>query len=189
MSFSLPIDNAARILLAGGIVAYPTEGVYGLGCLPGNGAAVARILSIKGRSATAGLILISPDYELLDPWIDPTKEEEQRLRSREDYPITWIVTAAPSTPEWLTGGRQTLAVRISEHPVVAALCTGAHSALVSTSANRTGRPAATQIFGLRKQLGELVDCIVPGPLGKAAGPSEIRIAQDDRVIRPRAAAG
>ena len=179
------IQQAARVLHNSGVIAYPTEGVYGLGCLPYDLAAVAKLLALKGRSVTAGLILIAPDYELIEDWIAPTAQEVQRLTQAHHYPITWIVTAAPSTPVYLTGGRPTLAVRISAHPVVADLCCSVGSALISTSANRSGRPAARHINVVRKQLRRDLDLIVPGSLGGTSGPSEIRVAQDDRVIRAR----
>jgi L-threonylcarbamoyladenylate synthase len=185
MSGELQYRHAAKILEAGGVIAYPTEGVYGLGCLPDDPEAVARLLDIKGRKVTAGFILIAPHEALLGEWIAPTATEYERLQSRWEYPVTWIVTAARATPEYLTGGRNTVAVRISDHPVVAGLCYAVGSALISTSANRSGRPAARHLLGVRKQLGRALDLVVPGALGRHEGPSEIRMAQDNRVIRPR----
>jgi L-threonylcarbamoyladenylate synthase len=179
------IQKAARVLHNSGVIAYPTEGVFGLGCLPDDRAAVAKLLAIKGRSVSAGLILIAPDYAFVEDWIDPTELETERLTQTQDYPLTWIVTAAASTPDYLTGGRTTLAVRISPHPVVATLCCAVGSALISTSANRSGRPAAKHISVVRKQLGRELDLIVTGALGISNGPSEIRVAQDNRVIRAR----
>jgi L-threonylcarbamoyladenylate synthase len=177
----------AHLLHAGGVIAYPTEGVFGLGCVPDDNEAVIRILDIKGRSAEAGLILISPDYELLARWLAPTETELKRLQARQTHPVTWVVTANPATPNWLTGGRPTLAVRITDHPVVADICNAAGTALVSTSANRSGRPAARSVLAARKMLRTQVDYLVPGSLGQAAGPSEIRVAQSDRILRHRSA--
>lgn len=175
----------ARLLHAGGVIAYPTEGVFGLGCMPGDEEAVMRILDIKGRSAQAGVIVISPDYDLLAPWLAPTDLELKRLQTGKAYPVTWVVTANPATPDWLTGGRGTLAVRITDHPVTTNICRGAGTAMVSTSANRSGRPPARTALAARKMLGNLVDYVVPGPLGMAAGASEIRVAQNDRILRRR----
>lgn len=181
------VRRAAHTLLGGGVIAYPTEGVYGLGCLPDYGHAVQRILNLKSRDVSGGLILIAAEIGQLTDWIAPTEAESKRLNSKSDHPVTWIVNAADHTPAWLTGGRATLAVRITTHPIAAALCRATDSALVSTSANRSGRPPARTALQARRWLGEELDAVVGGPLGKAAGPSEIRVAQDNRVIR--AAAG
>ncbi len=186
MPLSFPIENAARCLLKGGVIAYPTEGVYGLGCIPDYDFAVQRILDIKGRDASKGIILIAANAAQLAGWIAPDTTELNRLRSNIDYPTTWIVSARPGTPTWLTGGRDTLAVRISQHPVVSALCAAIDGPLVSTSANRSGRPPARSALSVRKNLGNDVDQVVSGALGTAPGPSEIRVAHNDKVLRPRA---
>jgi L-threonylcarbamoyladenylate synthase len=185
------IKKAARIVLNGGVIAYPTEGVYGLGCLPDDWRAVDRLLTIKGRASKAGLILIAPDYELVAAWLAPTQQEYERITAANHAsinapvisPITWVVTAAPGTPDWLTGGRSTLAIRLTEHPIVARLCTEIGGAITSTSANRSGRPAARSSLTARRQLGRDLDFVLPGPLGNATGPSEIRMAQDNQVLR------
>ena len=184
MTSSVIIRRAARILYAGGVIAYPTEGVYGLGCLPGNHDAVERLLDIKGRSHQAGLILVAPIYELLAEWLAPTKKEYRRLMEPTPRPVTWVVTAASGTPDYLTGGRPTVAVRLSQHPTVAELCLSVDSALTSTSANRTGRPAAMSALAARAQLGRMLDYVVVGELGDGKGPSEIRVAKDGRILRP-----
>lgn len=184
MKRSIPVETAARIILSGGVIAYPTEGVYGLGCLPDNAAAVERIIAIKQRRSDAGLILIAGNLAQLEPWIAPTAAEQERLSQHFDWPVTWVVTADPHTPGWLTGGRGTIAVRISNHPLVRQLCAATGSALVSTSANRSGRPAARSALQARRYLGAQLDRVLVGPLGTAVGPSEIRVALSDQVLRP-----
>lgn len=178
------IRRCARLLHAGGVIAYPTEGVYGLGCLPDNKTAVERILAIKGRSPSAGLILLASHAALLEAWIDPTPVERQRLLSACSYPTTWIVSARSTAPDWVTGGRRTLAVRISSHPLASALSHAAGSALVSTSANRHGKPPARSRLQVQLQMGQELDGVLGGAVGNATGPSEIRVAQDNRVLRP-----
>jgi L-threonylcarbamoyladenylate synthase len=185
MTNPIQISQAAAVLHSGGVIAYPTEGVYGLGCLPENAAAVQHILAIKRRKITAGLILIAPDYELLEDWLAPSAAELRNVLSAQSSPVTWIVNAAAHTPVWLTGGRTSLAVRITQHPIVSALCDAADSALVSTSANRTGHPAARTALQVRYWLGKQLDYVVSGALGGAAGASEIRVALDGKVIRPK----
>jgi len=182
MAISEPIRRAARILRSGGVVAYPTEGVYGLGCLPDDFDAVSRILAIKHRDPGLGLVLIASDIEQLDDWID-LPEKAAPLQSSNDRPVTWIVPATDEVPYWVRGEHPGLAVRITTHPVAAALCDAADSALVSTSANIHGRPAARNPFVLRRLLHALVDYIVPGECGPASGPSEIRDLASGKVLR------
>ncbi|MAF82623.1 MAG: Sua5/YciO/YrdC/YwlC family protein [Gammaproteobacteria bacterium] len=176
------LRQAARIIHDGGVVAYPTEGVFGLGCDPWQQSAVLRILEIKERALAAGLILIAADRRQLDGWIDPSAEEERALATTDPF-VTWVVTADPDCPDWITGGRTTCAVRITQHPVAAALCRETDLALVSTSANRHGQASATAALTVRCILGQSIDFIMPGTVGAAPGPSEIRCARTGAVLR------
>ena len=163
--------QASDVLLSGGVIAYPTEGVFGLGCLPDDIDAVARILGIKERSPRKGLILIAARPEQFDDWIDPSV---RGLLPAPDpgRPITWIVKPAARVPAIVTGDNPGLAIRITTKPVV------------STSANVAGRPVARNTFILRRSFGHLVDYVVPGECGPASGPSEIRELETGRVLRP-----
>lgn len=182
MAVSQVIKRAARILRAGGVIAYPTEGVFGIGCLPDDFAAVSRVLAIKERDPALGLVLIATDIEQLEGWIElPGKWPD--LRSRADRPVTWVVPATGEAPYWIRGEHPGLAVRITAHPVARALCDAAESALVSTSANVHGRPPARNAFVLRRRFGALVDYVVPGACGPASGPSEIRDLATGKVLR------
>jgi L-threonylcarbamoyladenylate synthase len=183
MTVSQPIQRAARILRAGGVVAYPTEGVFGLGCLPDNFAAVSRILEIKERDPAMGLALIAADLAQLDQWIT-LPENSAPLTSSDDKPVTWIVPATDNVPTWIRGNHDGIAVRLTTHPVARALCAAADSALVSTSANVSGRAPARNSFVLRRGFSALVDYIVPGECGPASGPSEIRDLQTGKILRP-----
>jgi len=183
MALSIPLQRAGRVLRSGGVVAYPTEGVYGLGCLPRDEAAVRRILGIKRRDPAMGLILIAADPAQLAEWVDARVHIEE-LHSTPGQPVTWIVPSAPSVPFLVRGHNTGIAVRITQHPVAAALCRAATSAIVSTSANISGRPPARNAFVLRRVFGPLVDCIVPGRCGPAIGASEIREWESGRIIRP-----
>jgi L-threonylcarbamoyladenylate synthase len=181
---TIRIQQAARVVRAGGVIAYPTEGVFGLGCNPGGYGAVRRILDLKKRPESAGLILIAACPEQLTGWIDPTKQESMRLNSKSAGAVTWVVTADGRAPSWITGGRKTIAVRITEHPVAAALCRYSNLALVSTSANRRGRPPAGNALLVRRRFGRDIDFVVPGPTGAQRGPTEIRNASTGEVLRP-----
>jgi L-threonylcarbamoyladenylate synthase len=181
---TVKVRSAARIVQAGGVIAYPTEGVFGLGCDPEYIDAVRRILALKHRPESAGLILIAANLEQLDGWIDPSKQQLKRLQSKPGDAVTWVVTAGPRAPQWITGGRATLAVRITHHPVAAALCRHAGAPLVSTSANRSGRAAATSTLSVRRRFGRDIDYVVPGLTGNRQRPSEIRDAATGEVLRP-----
>ena len=174
---------ASDVLLGGGVIAYPTEGVFGLGCLPDDIDAVERILRIKQRSPTKGLILIAARPGQLDDWIDPSVDgglPDPDLRQ----PVTWIVRPAARVPGVVTGDNPGLAVRITTNPTAAAICDAVDMPIVSTSANVSGRPVARNMFVLRRNFGRLVDYVVPGECGPASGPSEIRELETGRVLRP-----
>ena len=164
-------------------MAYPTEGVYGLGCLPHDEDAVLRILAIKRRDPALGLILIAANPDQLAEWVD-TRVRIEELKSTAAQPVTWIVPPAPSVPFLVRGRNAGIAVRITRHSAAAALCRAAASAIVSTSANISGRPPARNAFVLRRVFGPLVDCIVAGRCGPASGASEIREWESGRIIRP-----
>jgi L-threonylcarbamoyladenylate synthase len=181
----LRIDQAARVLLGGGVVAYPTEAVYGIGCLPLDERALARIVQIKRRAARKGLIVVAADVSQLDELAElPAGAQGRAIRAEWPGPVTWIVPARPHLPALLTGGRATIAVRVSAHPIVQRLCLGAGSALVSTSANLSGHPPCRSALQTRRSLGPLVDLVLAGPLGDSAKPTEIRDATTGRTLRP-----
>jgi L-threonylcarbamoyladenylate synthase len=177
------LRHAAAVLHAGGLIAYPTEGVYGLGCRPDDSRAVQRLLALKQRPVSAGLILIAASLGQLTDWIEPTAREIRQLTATPAGPVTWLVTAGPLTPEWITGGRPKVAVRVTGHPVAACLCRAAGLPLVSTSANRRGKPPARSALGARLRFGAQLDLVVGGATGGAAGPTEIRDATSGRVLR------
>jgi L-threonylcarbamoyladenylate synthase len=181
MALSIPVQRAGRILRAGGVVAYPTEGVFGLGCIPDDADAVNRILAIKKRSPALGLVLIASCVEQLHDWADLPGAAS--LESSLQHPVTWIVPANVNVPYLIKGEHDGLAVRITHHPVASALCDAADSLLVSTSANIAGGPPARTAYVLRRHFRSLVDYIVPGRCGPAAGASEIRDLKSGKVIR------
>ncbi|MCC7329153.1 MAG: Sua5/YciO/YrdC/YwlC family protein [Gammaproteobacteria bacterium] len=183
MAAVFQLRQAARILHAGGVIAYPTEAVFGLGCDPAAEEALLRILAIKRRPAAAGFILIAAAWEQLDGWIAPTRAQRRRLVAPAPQPVSWVVRAGPLCTPLLTGDRPTLAVRITRHPVAAALCMIAQMPLVSTSANRHGRPPARTALAARRHLGASVDLVVGGATGGARRPSEIRDAATGAVLR------
>jgi L-threonylcarbamoyladenylate synthase len=181
----LHVDRAARTVLDGGVIAYPTEGVYGLGCLPGNRDAVERILVIKRRSWRKGLLLIAADVEQLEPLIVlPEGPLSDTILASWPGPTTWVLEAKPGVPRWLTGGKDTLGVRVTTHPIARRLCQRVNGPLVSTSANRSGRPPLRRVLLVRRNFGALVDYVVPGALGGDRGPTAIKDGRTGRLLRP-----
>lgn len=177
------LRHAAALLRAGTILAYPTEGVYGLGCDPERRQTLRRLLALKGRRANKGLILLAAHINQLEAYMAPLLPPQRaRLETSWPGPITWIVPARPGLDPLLTGGRQTLAMRVTAHGPAAALCRTFGSAIVSTSANRSGHPPARSRLALRRALGNL-PCL-PGPLGGLAGPTGIYDLATGRCLRP-----
>jgi L-threonylcarbamoyladenylate synthase len=175
---------AARTIAAGGVVAYPTEAVYGLGCDPWNGEAVRHLLHIKQRPEHKGLILIAADEAQLEPFVLPLAPERMaEIRVTWPGPFTWLLPARPETPRWLTGRHATLAVRVTAHPLAAALCRAAGTALVSTSANLSRRPPARTPIQVRLRLGSAADYLLAGPCGGRAQPSSIRDGRTGNLVR------
>ena len=180
------IRQAADILRAGGVIAYPTEGVWGLGCDPRDEAAVLRLLDIKQRDVAKGLILIASTEAQLAPFIDMAAlDDAQRREMRASWPgpNTWIVPASPDAPAWIRGAHDGIAVRVSAHPDVIALCEAFAGALVSTSANLSGAPAVDRREALDPALLARIDGISAGETGGRSGPSVIRDARSGTVLR------
>ncbi|MCB1803316.1 MAG: Sua5/YciO/YrdC/YwlC family protein [Gammaproteobacteria bacterium] len=174
---------ASRLLRDGGIIAYPTEAVYGLGCDPLNASAVMRLLAIKQRPASKGLILIASQFSQLIPFVEPPDDElQQRLDASWPGPVTWLLPAREQTPAWLRGDHASIAVRVTAHRGAAALCTAFGGALVSTSANLAGRPPARNPLQVRLRCPAL-DMILHGPTDGRRRPSEIRDARSGATVR------
>jgi len=180
---TMAATRASEVLLGGGVIAYPTEGVFGLGCLPDDIDAVERILAIKQRNPRKGLILIAARPGQFDDWID-SAARNALPEPDPKQPVTWIVAPGPRVPAIVTGDHPGLAVRITTNPVAAAICNAVNMPIVSTSANVAGRPVARNTFLLQRNFGHLVDYVVPGECGPASGPSEIRELETGRVLRP-----
>ena len=179
----MSVLHAANVLLRGGVIAYPTEGVFGLGCLPDDPQALRRLLDIKRRDAAKGLIVIAANASQLEGWID-LPAGRSLPEPDPDHPITWIVPPGTKASPLLRGEHTSLAVRITSNPVAKALCLAVESPLVSTSANLSGKPTARNRFVLRRQFANVVNYLVPGDCGPASGPSEIRDFISGKILRP-----
>ena len=177
------VKHARQVMENGGLIAYPTEAVMGLGCSPWDETAVSRILQLKRRSPGKGLIVVASNPEQLSAVVDFSKvAAREELNESWPGPVTWLIPAKSTTPHWLRGQRETLAVRVSAHPVVRQLCDEA-GLLVSTSANPSGcKPARTQQRA-RAYFGRKVDYYVPGSIGLDLKPSKIRDSLTGRLVR------
>jgi len=175
----------AHYLKHGGVIAYPTESIFGLGCDPSNRKAVQRILRIKKRPQRKGLILIADRFSKLQPYIAPlTSAQINQMHNawQASRPHTWLVPAAKNCPKWITGRHKTIAVRVTKHPLSAQLCKNAGMALVSTSANPAGgQPAKTtkncyQRFASQAR-------VITGKTGGAKRPSTIQDLLTGKILR------
>lgn len=179
-------QQAARLLHAGGVICHPTEGVWGFACDPLDVEAVERVLELKDRSPAQGLILIAHDFAVLRPFLLPLDQPTlDRVLPTWPGPVTWLLPVADWVPDWITGGRDTLAVRVTAHPVAAALCRAFGHPLVSTSANPSGRAPALTSTRVRAYFGLGIDGLVAGELQQPGLCSEIREADSGRLLRSR----
>lgn len=182
----LTLDTALPVLRAGGVIAYPTEAVWGLGCDPAHEAAVMKLLQLKQRPVEKGMILVAANVDQLEGWVRlhalPAERQAAVLASWPGA-NTWILPAGPRAPRWITGEHSGIAVRISAHPLVAALCRAWGGPLVSTSANLAGQPPARSRGELDPTLLPLLDGLVDGATGGLAQPTPIRDALSGQVLR------
>jgi L-threonylcarbamoyladenylate synthase len=177
------IREAVRIIAAGGVIAYPTDTVYGLGCDPLNASAVLYLLELKQRGIAQGIILIASRWQQLHPFLQPLKPATaKRVKHDTGKPVTWLLPARPDVPVWLRGRHDTLAIRVTRHPAVTALCDRWDGPLVSTSANRHGRKPAASPLEVYRAFGNSLDYVLAGPPG-TGHPSEIRDGLTGRVLR------
>lgn len=183
------MENLAQVVAAlrqGEVVAYPTEAVFGVGCDPDNQQAVQKLLALKQRPVEKGLILIAADYEQLKPYVDDsqlTAEQMQRIQATWPGPVTWVMPTKAGVPSFLTGQFDTIAVRVTDHPLVQELCRQFGKPLTSTSANLTGQEPGRTAEEVKQQLGALLPAILQGETGGRENPSEIRDAITGKVFR------
>ncbi|MBH98559.1 MAG: tRNA threonylcarbamoyladenosine biosynthesis protein RimN [Rhodospirillaceae bacterium] len=178
------LASASRTLIAGGLVAYPTEAVFGFGCVPWEHEAVTRLLSIKERSWEKGLPLIAASIDQIEPLIIlPKGKMREEILNSWPGPFTWILQAKTDNLPWISGGRDTFAVRITDHPIAKELCTQVGAPLVSTSANRAGKPPLRRAHEVRREFQTELDDIVDGKVGDLAEPTTIKDGRTGQTLR------
>lgn len=176
--------TASKIVHEGGIIAYPTEGVFGLGCDPFNETAVKKILTLKQRDPSKGLILIASDWEQINNLITELPPERlNAIKKTWPGPYTWIFPASSGVPKWIRGDHPTIALRLTCHPIAKKLCNVCQMPLVSTSANRSQSQPAKNIDSLKQHFGDKIDLVIPGPLGSLNRPTVIRDGLTGQLLR------
>lgn len=168
------IAQAAKCIASGGIVGYPTEGVFGLGCDPSNTVALQRLIDLKQRDNNKGLIIIAASRAQLEPWVAALASELQsKLDSTWPGPVTWILASAPDASPLLTGNRSTVATRVTSHATAAELCSNCGHAIVSTSANLSGQAPCRDARSVANCFGDKIDYLLDLPIGDLDGPTPI----------------
>lgn len=178
-----PYRSLANHLKRGGLIAYPNESCYGLGCDPSNYQAVRKLLRLKQRPQSKGLILIAANYRQVAGYLLPLNHtQQQKLVEAGTQAVTYLMPAISSAPYCLRGMHDTLAVRLTAFRSAAQLCKEVGHALVSTSANRSGKRPAKTYADCQRQFGHRV-WVLPGKVGQRKNPSTIRVWADGKIIR------
>ncbi len=182
---SADVDPIVTAFEEGKLLVYPTEAVMGIGCDPDNEAAVNQLLEVKQRAVEKGVILIAANYSQLLPYVNDNAIRPDRrtdIFSSWPGPNTWLLPKSATAPRWITGKHDKIAVRVTNHPVVVALCNKLNKPLVSTSANLTGQAPAKTIEDAKAVFADSV-VYVDGEVGGADKPSTIRDGDTAEVIR------
>lgn len=179
------VSIAARIIREGGVIAYPTEAVWGLGCDPWNPRAVDYLLQIKERPLHKGVILLAANFTQVEPLVKHLSNAQiMLLKSSWPGPVTWLIPNNGLVPDWICGQHTAFALRVTDHPVAAALAKAVGKPIVSTSCNPSTHAPARSIHQVRKYFPTELDMILPGPLGGNKNPSEIRDLLTGNIFRP-----
>ena len=180
------LDAVAELLHGGGVLAYPTEAVFGLGCDPHDRSAFERLFALKQRPPTQGVLLIAADFAQVERYIDVAAVPDrvlQQVRASWPGPHTWIFPRSAEVPDWIAGNHAGIALRVTAHESAAALCRAFGGALVSTSANPHGQPPARTAQVIADYFGDALDGVLEAPLGGQLSPTMIRDALSGAIIR------
>jgi len=176
----------ATLLHRGGVLAYPTEAVFGLGCDPHDRIAFERLLALKQRPPTQGVLLIAADFAQVERYIELAAVPAgvmQQVRASWPGPSTWVFPRSSEVPGWIAGAHVGIALRVTAHAPAAALCRAFGGALVSTSANPHGQPPARSVQTVATYFDDGLDALLDAPLGGQASPTVIRDALSGAIIR------
>jgi L-threonylcarbamoyladenylate synthase len=182
MASDFCIRHAAHIIRHGGVIAYPTETIYGLGCDPYNFQAVESINLIKQRPLEKQFILLAANLEQIKSLVLLTKEQENTI-TQNTQPTSWIISASQYAPPWLIDKNNSITIRISKHQDVQKLCNALGHAIISTSANISGKKPAAGALDLHRYFHRTVDKILISNQKQANKSSKIIRLCDNYVIR------
>ena len=177
------LNRLTRAIAAGAVFGYPTDTIWGFGCDPLNPQSVARLLQIKQRKVEKGLILLTSDLRYCEPFIRLAAGQRAMLETPAATPTTWLVEASDRCPPWIRGIYPTVAIRVTDHPLVRFLCERLRLPLVSTSANRGGKSTVRSALQLRRQFADEVDFIVTGFNTGGGRASEIKSLASGNILR------
>ncbi|WP_299494045.1 L-threonylcarbamoyladenylate synthase [uncultured Shewanella sp.] len=179
-------SEVAVLVDNGGVIAYPTEAVYGLGCDPDNLPAIEALLAVKQRPWQKGLILVAGDYQQLLPYIDESKLSSSQLafvHSKWPGPYTFIMPSKANLSPLLRGTFDTIAVRVSAHEGIRNICHAINKPIISTSANLSGADPAMSITEIKQQFESKIAGVVMGDLGSQQAPSTIIDSISGQILR------
>lgn len=180
------LNRVAEVIRQGGVIAYPTDTFYGLGCDPFNEAAIERLFAIKQREWDKPILLIISDPSFV-VWLTSERNERFERLSQHFWPgpLTLVLRASERLPSTLTGETGTIGIRLPDHALCRRIVNAAGGVLTGTSANLTGQPSAATAEGVQNQLGETLDLIVDGGPTPGGAPSTVLdVTQDPpRLIR------
>lgn len=178
------VNLAAAALKAGKVVAYPTEGVWGLGCDPDNPDALKALLALKRRDPAKGLIMIAAAVEQFRPWFEGLPSADvARMEASWPAPLTWLVPDNGRALALARGEHDRVAVRVTEHALAASLCTAFGGPIISTSANRASEPSALTLDDVQAAFGDEIELILDGHTGGRSSPSDIRDLESGEWLR------
>jgi len=179
----LELKKIHEILVDGGVIAYPTESVFGLGCDPSNEQAITKILEIKKRTLEMGFVLLTPNIEIVSDWVNMSNKQLKIFSSSSKRPTTYIVPASVAAPKWLAV-KNTLAIRLSNDLFIKNICGLLGLPIVSTSANLHGENPCKSAEEVQKIMGSQLDYIVFKQTGPFNNPSTIVDLSSGKTIRP-----
>ena len=182
------VEQGIEVLLKGGVVAYPTDTVYGLGAALLDDASVQRVIDAKGRAESMGLPLLLSRADMLAPIVKEVDATATALIQRF-WPgaLTLVMTKSAAVSDLVSGGRSSVAVRVPNHPVPRALSEGVGGPIIGTSANRSGAASASSAVQVREQLDGAVDLVIDGlpSLGIQSTILDLT-GSEPRILRPGA---
>jgi len=182
MASDFSIRHAASIIRQGGVIAYPTDTIYGLGCNPFNPDAIELINHIKQRPLDKQFILLASHLDQVKSLIQLSNAQEQTI-TQSTQATSWIIKADKKTPLWLIDKNHTVTIRISSHSNVKRLCNILGHPIISTSANISGKTPARNALDLHKYFHHLVDKILVSDQKQSSKSSKIIRLCDNHVIR------